>query len=42
MTPGGNPFYAYPYMLRRNMVFGNEDLDAFKAKLVTFVRMASR
>jgi len=42
VTPGGNPFYAYPYMLRRSMVFGNEDLDAFKAKLVTFVRTASR
>ncbi|MFO1324286.1 MAG: polysaccharide deacetylase family protein [Burkholderiales bacterium] len=42
VTPGGNPFYAYPYMLRRSMVFGNEDLDAFKAKLTTFVRTASR
>lgn len=42
VTSGGNPFYAYPYMLRRSMVFGNEDLDAFKAKLVTFVRTASR
>ncbi len=39
VTPGGNPFYAYPYMLRRSMIFGNEDLEAFKAKLVTFVRM---
>jgi peptidoglycan/xylan/chitin deacetylase (PgdA/CDA1 family) len=38
VTPGGNPFYAYPYMLRRSMIFGGEDLDAFKAKLVTFVR----
>jgi len=42
VTPGGNPFYAYPYMLRRSMVFGNEDLDAFRAKLVTFVRTAAR
>ncbi|MCC7325500.1 MAG: polysaccharide deacetylase family protein [Burkholderiales bacterium] len=42
VTPGGNPFYAYPYMLRRSMVFGNEDLDAFAAKLVTFVRIASQ
>lgn len=42
VTPGGNPFFAYPYMLRRSMVFGNEDLDSFKAKLVTFVRTASR
>jgi len=29
-------------MLRRSMVFGNEDLEAFKAKLVTFVRTAQR
>lgn len=42
VTPGGNPFYAYPYMLRRTMIFGNEDLDAFKAKLVTFTRTAAR
>ena len=42
VTPGGNAFYAYPYMLRRTMVFGNDDLDAFKGKLVTFVRTASR
>ena len=42
VTPGGNGFFAYPYMLRRSMIFGNEDLDAFKGKLVTFVRTASR
>jgi peptidoglycan/xylan/chitin deacetylase (PgdA/CDA1 family) len=42
VTPGGNPFYAYPYMLRRSMIFGNEDIDAFKSKLVTFVRTSSR
>ncbi len=42
VTPGGNPFYAYPLMLRRTMVFGNEDMDAFRAKLVTFVRAAPR
>ena len=42
VTPGGNAFYAYPYMLRRSMVFGNEDLDAFKAKLTTFVRTGMR
>ena len=42
VTPGGNGFFAYPFMLRRNMVFGNEDLDAFKAKLNVFVRLAGR
>ncbi|MEP7329352.1 MAG: polysaccharide deacetylase family protein [Betaproteobacteria bacterium] len=42
VTSGGNAFYAYPFMLRRTMIFGNEDIDAFKAKLTTFVRMGSR
>ena len=42
VTAGGNPFYAYPYMLRRSMVFGDQDLEGFKSKLVTFVRTASR
>ena len=42
VTPGGNPFFAYPYMLRRSMIFGNEDLETFKSKLVTFVRTSSR
>ena len=42
VTPGGNGFFAYPYMLRRNMVFGNEDLDAFKAKLNIFAPIAGR
>ncbi|MEP7182625.1 MAG: polysaccharide deacetylase family protein [Betaproteobacteria bacterium] len=42
VTPGGNGFFAYPYMLRRSMVFGDEGIDAFKTKLVTFVRTAGR
>ncbi len=42
VTPGGNAFFAYPYMLRRSMVFGGEDLDAFKAKLATFTRAHAR
>lgn len=42
VTPGGNGFFAYQYMLRRTMIFGNEDLEAFKAKLQTFVRAAGR
>jgi hypothetical protein len=42
VTPGGNGFFAYRYMLRRNMIFGNEDLESFKAKLVTFVRLPGR
>ncbi|MFM9915528.1 MAG: polysaccharide deacetylase family protein [Rhizobacter sp.] len=31
--PGGNAFFAMPLMLRRTMIFGDIDLDAFKAKL---------
>jgi peptidoglycan/xylan/chitin deacetylase (PgdA/CDA1 family) len=42
VTPGGNGFFAYPHMLRRSMIFGNEDLEAFKSKLATFTRTGSR
>ncbi len=42
VTPGGNGFFAYPYMLRRTMIYGNENLDSFKSRLVTFVRTAGR
>jgi peptidoglycan/xylan/chitin deacetylase (PgdA/CDA1 family) len=31
--PGGNPFFAAPLMLRRTMIFGDHDIDDFKAKL---------
>jgi peptidoglycan/xylan/chitin deacetylase (PgdA/CDA1 family) len=31
--PGGNAFYADPLLLRRTMIFGDHDLDAFKARL---------
>ena len=37
VTPGGNGFFAYPFLLRRSMVFGTDSMDAFRAKLVTFV-----
>ena len=40
VTPGGNAFYAPPYMLRRTMVFGGDDLDEFRAKLVTALPIA--
>ena len=33
VNPGGNPFFAQPLMLRRTMIFGDHDLEAFKAKL---------
>jgi peptidoglycan/xylan/chitin deacetylase (PgdA/CDA1 family) len=42
VTPGGNGFFAYQYMLRRSMVFGNEDLESFKARLQTFIRTPGR
>jgi peptidoglycan/xylan/chitin deacetylase (PgdA/CDA1 family) len=35
VTPGGNPFYAQPLMLRRTMIFGDHDLEAFKTRLQT-------
>jgi peptidoglycan/xylan/chitin deacetylase (PgdA/CDA1 family) len=42
VSAGGNGFFAYPYMLRRTMIFGTDDLETFKSKLATFVRMAAR
>ena len=33
VTPGGNAFFAQPLMLRRTMIFGDLDLEGFKAKL---------
>ncbi len=34
VQPGGNPFYAAPFMLRRTMIFGDHSLDDFKARLI--------
>jgi peptidoglycan/xylan/chitin deacetylase (PgdA/CDA1 family) len=36
VTAGGNAFFADRYMLRRTMVYGNDDLEVFKSKLATF------
>lgn len=33
VNPGGNAFFSQPMMLRRTMIFGDHDLEAFKAKL---------
>ncbi|HNB45758.1 MAG TPA: polysaccharide deacetylase family protein, partial [Burkholderiaceae bacterium] len=33
VQPGGNPAYAPPLLLRRTMIFGSHDLEAFKARL---------
>ncbi|HQR10760.1 MAG TPA: polysaccharide deacetylase family protein [Casimicrobiaceae bacterium] len=42
VTPGGNGFFAYPYMLRRSMVFGGDSIDVFKSKLATFTQATPR
>ena len=39
VNPGGNPFFAHPLMLDRNMIFGEDDLDAFKSKLHVYTRL---
>ncbi|HKQ23915.1 MAG TPA: polysaccharide deacetylase family protein [Burkholderiales bacterium] len=36
VNPGGNPFFAQPLLLQRTMIFGDHDIDAFKARLQTF------
>jgi len=33
VNPGGNAFFAHPLLLRRTMVFGDYDLEAFKSAL---------
>jgi hypothetical protein len=33
---GGNPSFAYPFLLRRTMIFGEDDLEAFQKKLDVF------
>ena len=35
VTPGGNAFFAAPFLLHRTMIFGDQDIEAFKAKLQT-------
>jgi peptidoglycan/xylan/chitin deacetylase (PgdA/CDA1 family) len=40
VNPGGNAFFSQPLMLRRTMVFGDHDLEAFKAKLETSRRIS--
>jgi peptidoglycan/xylan/chitin deacetylase (PgdA/CDA1 family) len=42
VTPGGNAFYAYPFMLRRSMIFGGDSIDVFKSKLATFAPAPAR
>jgi peptidoglycan/xylan/chitin deacetylase (PgdA/CDA1 family) len=42
VTPGGNGFFAYPFMLRRSMIFGGDGIDVFKSKLATFAQVSPR
>ena len=39
---GGNAAFAYPYLLRRSIVFGDRDMEAFKSLLVTYKSISSR
>ncbi len=36
VQPGSNAAFAYPYMLQRSMVFGDQDLDTFAKHLGAF------
>jgi len=36
VNSGGNAFFADPLLLQRSMILGDQDLDAFKAKLQIF------
>jgi peptidoglycan/xylan/chitin deacetylase (PgdA/CDA1 family) len=42
VTPGANAFFASPLMLRRTMVFGEDDLAAFRSKLTVFSAVPAR
>jgi peptidoglycan/xylan/chitin deacetylase (PgdA/CDA1 family) len=35
VVPGANPFYAQPMLLRRTMIFGDLEIEGFKAKVQT-------
>lgn len=36
VNPGGNPFFSYPLMLRRTMIFGGASLENFRSALQVF------
>jgi peptidoglycan/xylan/chitin deacetylase (PgdA/CDA1 family) len=42
VNPGANAFFASSFALRRTMIFGDHDLEAFKAKLQVFKEMDLR
>ncbi len=36
VNPGGNPFFSYPLMLRRTMIFGGASIENFRSALQVF------
>ena len=36
VNPGGNPFFSFPLMLRRTMIFGGASLENFRTALQVF------
>ena len=36
VSPGGNAFFAYPLLLRRTMIYGDDGLSGFRSKLAVF------
>lgn len=42
VNPGGNAFFAQPLMLRRTMIYGDHDLEAFKARLQVYREIEPR
>ena len=36
VSPGGNAFFAYPLLLRRTMIYGDDGLAGFRSKLAVF------
>ncbi len=42
VQPGSNAAFAYPYMLQRSMVFGDQDMDTFVKQLDAFQEMDLR
>jgi peptidoglycan/xylan/chitin deacetylase (PgdA/CDA1 family) len=36
VSAGGNAFFSYPLLLRRTMIYGDDDLAGFRAKLAVF------
>jgi peptidoglycan/xylan/chitin deacetylase (PgdA/CDA1 family) len=42
VSPGGNPFFAYPFLLRRTMIYGDDGLAGFRSKLAVFSQDGAR